>query len=128
MLMRKGFIGPIGDDLPSIIAIMLALGLFFSAVIYTMNIYNQKISDMETLKGSIELARVVLDKGILTEINPPAAAYVAQSYALNYNTSLDDGPSKCADNSYKFSYLVASSLGGDIRLQKLTICTWKRNI
>ena len=124
--MRKGFIGPIGDDLPSIIAIMLALGLFFSAVVYTLDIYNQKIEDMDALKGSIEIGRVVLSNGILTDIKPPEAEYVAKSYALNYNVSLDDNPTTvCNENSYKFSYLVAVSETGGINLHKLTICTWK---
>ena len=45
--MKKGFIGPIGDDLPSVIAVMLALGLFFSSVRYALNAYDQKIDNFQ---------------------------------------------------------------------------------
>jgi len=123
--MRKGFIGPIGDDLPSIIAIMLALGLFFSAVVYTLDTYNQKIADMDALKGSIEIGRVIMDRGILTEVKPAAANYVKESYGLEYDAYLDNDQNICEEGAYRFTYLVAAFDEGSIGLHRLTICTWK---
>jgi len=123
--MKKGFIGPIGDDLPSIISIMLALGIFFSAITYTLDIYNQKKVDSDLLKGSVEIARAIFDKGLLTTVNPALASYVGKSYALNYLTCMDESPCSCPANSYRFSYLVAMSSSGNNELHKLVICTWK---
>jgi len=129
--MRKGFIGPIGDDLPSIIALMLALGIFFSAITYSLNAYNQKLIDLDELKGSIDIGRVVLGEGLVTDINPPSVAYVAKSYSLYYAVCLESkcvsntGLTSCPDNAYRFNYLVAVSETGGISLHKMVLCTWK---
>lgn len=134
--MRKGFIGPLGDDLPSIIAILLALTVFFSSMVYTMNIYNQKIEDMQALKGSVDIAKAILDKGILSgtnqaDIDPLEAQYVAQSYGLKHGVYLDsDTNNVCPADSYRFSYLVAAyagagTTGADIGLHSLVLCTWR---
>ena len=130
--MKKGFIGPIGDDLPSILAILLALGLFFSAVTFTLNIYNEKVGTVQMLKGSIEIGRVVLEQGLVTVINPPGASYVATSYGLKYDVYLDYASpepttANCpADNSYKFNYMVSvyDEIKGTI-LHTLTVRTCK---
>jgi hypothetical protein len=126
----KGFVGPIGDDLPTIVAILLAIGLFFSSLIYTLDIYNQKMVDMYSMKGSIEIGRAVLESGLVSDLNPPAAKYIAKSYALNYSAYYDDqardsaGRKKCPDNSVRLSYLVAVNEVGGPYLRRLTICTW----
>lgn len=39
---KKGFIGPIGDDLPSLIPIVTGLVIFFSIFVLTLNTYNEK--------------------------------------------------------------------------------------
>ena len=52
---KKGFIGPIGDDLPSLIPIVSALLLFFMIFTLTLNTYNQKNS---ALRKQIELISV----------------------------------------------------------------------
>jgi hypothetical protein len=124
--MKKGFIGPLGDDLPSIISILLALSLFFSGVIYSLDVYNQKLSDMELLKGSVEIARVIMENGTVSVIKPQKADDVAYSYSLFYDAYLNDGAKSCPEKAHKFSYLVADSSSGDMKLAKLVICTWKR--
>jgi len=126
--MRKGFIGPIGDDLPSIIALMLAMGLFFSSVIYVINVYNQKIADMDMLKGSIEIGRAVMNKGVLTRDDldsNPNANYVAKSYSLSYDVYLESDTNSCSMESLRFSYLVAMNDAGKIGLHTMMLCTWK---
>jgi len=126
--MRKGFIGPIGDDLPSIIALMLAMGLFFSSVVYVINVYNQKIADMDMLKGSIEIGRAVMDKGVLARDDldsNPNADYVAKSYNLNYDVYLESDTNSCSIESLRFSYLVAMNDAGKIELHTMMLCTWK---
>jgi hypothetical protein len=124
--MRKGFMGPLGDDLPSIISIMLALSLFFSGVVYSLNTYNQKIGDMEILKGSIEIQRMILDTGFVSVLKPKKADDAAYSYGLLYDAYLNDGTNSCPKKAHKFSYLIADSSSGDMKLAKLVICTWKR--
>jgi len=125
--MRKGFIGPIGDDLPSIIALMLAMGLFFSSVIYVVNVYNQKIDDMNLLKGSLEIGRAIMADAILTrgDLDSPNANYVAKSYGLSYDAYLDGDKNNCREDALKFSYLVAVNEEGKVNLHTMMLCTWK---
>jgi len=134
--MKKGFIGPLGDDLPSIIAILLALTVFFSGIVYTLNVYNQKIDDMQALKGSVDIAKAILDKGILSgtdqaNIDPEEARYVARSYGLKHGVYLDeDTNGVCPPDTYRFSYLVAAytgagATGADVGLHTLVLCTWR---
>ena len=41
-LNKKGFLGPIGDDLPSLIPLLFALMLFFYVFTFTWNAFDQK--------------------------------------------------------------------------------------
>ncbi len=126
--MKKGFIGPIGDDVPSLIAIILAMGLFFTGFLHAMDVYNQKIVDMEALKGSVEIARAVLGEGILSyddwsNIDSQAIDHIAKSYSLDKKVFLDD-KATCDENAYRFSYLVAVyGSSGDVELHKMVVCT-----
>ncbi len=47
MLNRKGFIGPIGDDLPSLIPLIFALIIFFSTFSFALARYGQMTSSFE---------------------------------------------------------------------------------
>jgi len=133
--MRKGFIGPIGDDLPSVIALLLALGMFFTAVIYSFNMYNQKLSDMETLKGSIEIGRVLMDRGYMLDsdiaTSPKSKVlitsdYVKNSYGLEYEVFFGKG-NKCTEQpSFRFQYLVSVFRDTGPQLDILVLCTWRK--
>ncbi|MFH0955353.1 MAG: hypothetical protein V1777_04590 [Candidatus Micrarchaeota archaeon] len=46
-LNRKGFIGPIGDDLPSLIPLTFALVIFFGAFAFAFNAFDQKKIDFD---------------------------------------------------------------------------------
>ena len=109
---RRGFIGPIGDDLPSIVAIMLALGLFFSGVLFALNAYNQKLASLDLLKGGLEVSRVVLADGLVLK---PLSEYeklgsnadlAAKSYGLAFKLGFDKKSSSCGKNSFVMSYFV----------------------
>ncbi len=133
----KGFIGPIGDDIPSLLAIMLALSLFFSALTFSFDAYNVKISNFQRLKGSIDIVRVVTQDGIITESLSglkSRANTTARSYGVDFAMEYLDGSDNasdskglyCADhdNWLQFSYLVAAapiSLS-DIELKTLKVC------
>ncbi|MFH1587112.1 MAG: hypothetical protein ABID38_04605 [Candidatus Diapherotrites archaeon] len=47
MLNRKGFIGPIGDDLPSLIPLIFALIIFFSTFSFALARYGQMTASFE---------------------------------------------------------------------------------
>jgi len=54
---KKGFIGAIGDDLPSLIPIVFALLIFFSAFTATLAIYNSENAAVQTDMGMLSIAR-----------------------------------------------------------------------
>lgn len=130
--MKKGFIGPIGDDLPSILGIVLALGLFFAGISYSLNAYNQKIDNLKTMKGAIEITRVITKDGFITDVDNPAirelAGSVAESYGLQYKAVLDPNMEtvKCA--GYAFTYLVASSSPEGSGLATLYVCVCRAEV
>ena len=57
--MRAGFIGPIGDDLPSLIPLLFGLMIFFSTFALTFNSFDQKTAsfqyDLDALKIAASL-------------------------------------------------------------------------
>ena len=104
---RKGFIGPIGDDLPSILGIVLALGLFFAGIAYSFDVYNQKMDNLKTMKGAIEITRVITQEVIISDPHcTPTAQDIAASYGLGCEASFD--LNVCQEKSYVFTYLVAT--------------------
>jgi hypothetical protein len=136
--MRKGFIGPVGDDLPSIVAVILALGLFFSGVIYSLNAYNDKMLNLSTLKGALEISRSINSQSPLTDGYMQSTArknanYIAQSYGLKFRDNYTDGLGNYADclgdhsPPFYFNFLVAK--WDDIRqtteLMSLWVCVWR---
>jgi hypothetical protein len=56
---KKGFIGPIGDDLPSLIPIVISLLLFFTIFSITLNAYNSKNSDITKQTLMISASREI---------------------------------------------------------------------
>lgn len=125
--MKKGFIGPIGDDLPSVIAVMLALGLFFSSVTYALNAYDQKIDNLAVLKGSLEISRIFLGEGLLQQTISSdlmkRADYIAISYGLEYAVGYDIS---CEDGDYILRYLVATWDNEESELRTLVLCIRRR--
>ncbi|MBS3060067.1 MAG: hypothetical protein J4432_01010 [DPANN group archaeon] len=113
---KRGFIGPIGDDLPSIIAIMLALTLFFSGLSFALDAYNQKVNSIRIFKGSLEIAKVFVSDGLVIQDELGAlketAKFPAATYGLNFDAgfpSADFSPqADCSgqDLNYIYSYLV----------------------
>ena len=65
---NKGFIGPIGDDLPSLIPIVFALTIFFASFNSALSNFDSKNSsfsnDLETLK----VARILRSNGYIVNL------------------------------------------------------------
>ena len=62
---EKGFIGSIGDDLPSLIPIVFALLIFFSAFSATLAIYNSENAAVSTDMGMLSIARSLKGDSLL---------------------------------------------------------------
>jgi hypothetical protein len=133
--LNRGFIGPIGDDLPSLIMIVLALTLFFSGVLFCLNAYNQKIDNANLLTGAMDISRAVTINGLVSNnlvSEREKARDIAQSYGLKYDVYFaKDSPVNCPEdsnnrlaNAHTFGYLVAKlKSSGDIVLDTLIIRT-----
>jgi hypothetical protein len=64
---RKGFIGPIGDDLPSLIPIVLSLLLFFSVFSFTLTNYDAKNSFLRQQMTLLSVARSLKGESIIVD-------------------------------------------------------------
>ena len=64
-MLGKGFIGPIGDDIPSIIPLLIGLVIFFSTFSLTFNIYNQRNADFKADLSTLRVARVLQFNGYI---------------------------------------------------------------
>jgi hypothetical protein len=129
----KGFIGPLGDDLPSIVIIVLALSMFFAGLTFAINTYNQKVLGLDVLRGAVDIGRVITQDGLITsnlDFYERKAEPTANSYAIDFVLyfaddfvdSDDPAPKDCDPNWYRFNYLVAVSGENDVELKTLVIC------
>ena len=136
---KKGFIGPIGDDLPSIIAILLGLSLFFSGLSFTLNVYNHKLTAYNILKGTMEVAHKVNDKGIIDASSPGytgrlknSAKNIAKSYGISFciktkvknqaKISCTNPHTECGEGWLHFKYLVAYETTNGVLPGSLEVC------
>lgn len=60
--MNKGFIGSIGDDLPSLIPLFFALMIFFAGLAFVFTSINEKNSQMNIYLDSLTIAKSALGK------------------------------------------------------------------
>ena len=66
---EKGFIGSIGDDLPSLIPIVFALLIFFSAFSATLSVYNSENASVSTDMGVLAIARSLKGDSLLLNLS-----------------------------------------------------------
>ena len=60
--MKKGYIGPLGDDFPALFPIILGLVLFFGAVSLTYQIYEMKNAQVNSMRANIMLSRGIRER------------------------------------------------------------------
>lgn len=85
---RKAFIGPLGDDIPSIFPIMAGVLLFLGTVAYATQLVDEKNKDLDTRRGALAIAYLATDKGYSdeasffqkceTSIKPTALSYAVK--------------------------------------------------
>jgi len=68
-LKQKGYMGPIGDDLPSLIPLMFALVIFFSSFYSTVNIYNDRTVDFENDIAVVQISASLRGTGFIASIH-----------------------------------------------------------
>lgn len=68
---RKGFIGPLGDDIPSIFPIVFAVILFTGTVLYANQLIAQKAKMLEIREGALALSYLVTEKGFVETLPSP---------------------------------------------------------
>ena len=64
---RRGFIGPIGDDIPSIFPLMAGIVLFIATLIYANDEFNLKNGEINLRKAGLDMAYTVVEKGYVNQ-------------------------------------------------------------
>ncbi len=67
-LNKKGYLGPIGDDLPSLIPLMFALVIFFSSFYMTVNTYNDRTIDFENDIAVVQISASLRGTGFVSSL------------------------------------------------------------
>ncbi len=65
MLNRKGFLGPIGDDLPSLIPLLFALVIFFSTFTFAFKVFDDRNQDFDDDLTVLRISRVLKTNGYI---------------------------------------------------------------
>ncbi|MBS3070052.1 hypothetical protein J4220_00920 [Candidatus Micrarchaeota archaeon] len=59
----KGYIGPLGDDIPSIFPIVFAVLIFTGTIIYANQLISEKARQLEIREGAVSLSYLVTETG-----------------------------------------------------------------
>ena len=62
---KKSFIGPLGDDIPSIFPIVFSVLLFTGSILYANQLISEKARAIEIREGAIALSYLVTEKGFM---------------------------------------------------------------
>lgn len=65
----KGFIGPIGDDLPSLVPLLLALVIFFSTFTFSWQVFESRNTGFESDLGALRIARVLKSNSYIASVD-----------------------------------------------------------
>ncbi len=63
----RGFLGPIGDDLPSIFPIVFGILIFMGTMMYAFNELSARDNYLEIRKATLSLSQVVMQRGYLSD-------------------------------------------------------------
>jgi hypothetical protein len=66
LISGKGFLGPIGDDLPSLVPLLIALIIFFSTFTFTFNVFSSRSSDFRADIDSLNVTRMLRSNSYVT--------------------------------------------------------------
>lgn len=57
--MKRGYLGPLGDDFPAIFPVAFGLMLFFSAITLTFSLYDYKQDTVTLMRSNLALSKAV---------------------------------------------------------------------
>lgn len=82
---KKGYIGAIGDDLPSLIPIFLGITIFFAVFLSTYNVYRNN-TDLYSLRNdAINIAGVMKEEPLIADQNQFNKSCVRIKTKYNWN-------------------------------------------
>ncbi len=86
---NRGYLGPIGDDIPSLIPILVGLVTFFSAFTFTLNEYNTRSSSFNADRDTLVIANALKgDSYIATPAEWNIACRGLRVRGLNYASGI----------------------------------------
>jgi hypothetical protein len=127
---QKGFVGPIGDDIPSLIPLTIALLIFFSAFAFAFNSYEEKKAEFDqrllllsigkTLKGdnlldsyqkwsdacnNLEVTRYKFRAVVFLVSTKPNAEFHNYEFFSDWQESYNDNPSSGYNASDPYTWI-----------------------
>lgn len=86
---QRGYLGPIGDDIPSLIPILVGLVTFFAAFTFTLNEYNTRSNSFNADRDTLVIANALKgDSYIATFAEFDSACKALRVRGLNYATGI----------------------------------------
>ena len=114
MLKQKGFLGPIGDDLPSLVPLIFALIIFFSTFTYAMNSMDSRNDDFDADLATLNIARIMRSNGYITGMDDfKRLCGMINVSGMNYEIALVETELTYDETNYA-SYDDPQYLGVDI--------------
>lgn len=80
---KRGIIGPIADDVPSIFPIVFGVLLFTGTMVYALNQLGQRDAYLNLQKATLSLSSVVMESGYVSDAGFASAC--ASSYVITAN-------------------------------------------
>ncbi|MBI2597759.1 MAG: hypothetical protein HYW50_01030 [Candidatus Diapherotrites archaeon] len=68
-MLEKGFLGPIGDDLPSLIPLLFALLIFFGTFSFSFGVFNEKNTSFDADLAVLGISRILKGTSYITGIS-----------------------------------------------------------
>lgn len=65
-MLEKGFLGPIGDDLPSLIPLLFALLIFFSTFSFSFSVFNEENISFDVDLAVLNISRILKGTSYVT--------------------------------------------------------------
>lgn len=62
---KRGFVGPLGDDIPSIFPIVAGVLLFIGTLVYAFGLVQEKNQYLEISRAALTLSYIMTEKGVM---------------------------------------------------------------
>ncbi len=105
-----GFLGPIGDDLPSLVPLVFALIIYFAAFNSSLSVFDKKNASFSEELESLKIARVLRSNGYIVDeenfsalcslLNPSHTRFVAGI------AEIGSTPEKAADPNENYDFYL----------------------